>query len=522
MYINNACRILLYTTDNSFMKAVTLIFPHQLYKHHPAILKGRDCILLEESLYFKQYPFHKQKLVLHRASMRFYESYLTDKGFHTTYIESTDQQSDCRELVIQLGKKGIAEIHYTDTTDNWLEKRLEGAAKKEGIQLVKTTTPNFLNQPETLKNYFDQKKTYFQTDFYTLQRKQRKILVDEKLQPVGGKWTYDADNRLKFPKHETVPVYPFPKENVFVKDARKYVSKNFPANYGSLYAPFEIGKPAGPFYPVTFEEAEEWLDRFLSERFEKFGVYEDAIAAKKTILYHSVLTPMLNIGLLDPQQIVDKALATAAKQNIPMNSLEGFLRQIIGWREFIRLIYEREGSKQRTKNYWGFTRKIPKTFWTGDTGIEPIDVVIKKIVQSGYAHHIERLMVLGNFMLLCEFDPDEVYKWFMELFVDAYDWVMVPNVYGMTQFADGGLMTTKPYISGSNYVMKMSDFPKGPWQEIWDGLFWRFMHLHRSFFLQNPRLGMLIHTFDKMSEEKRNNHLQSAEKYLHSLDESNT
>jgi deoxyribodipyrimidine photolyase-related protein len=227
---------------------------------------------------------------------------------------------------------------------------------------------------------------------------------------------------------------------------------------------------------------------------------------------------MLNIGLLTPQEIVDAAIRVGAKKNIPLNSLEGFIRQIVGWREFIRLVYEREGTKQRTTNYWQFKRKIPKTFWTGDTGIAPIDSTIKKILKTGYAHHIERLMVLGNFMLLCEFDPDEVHKWFMEMFIDAYDWVMVPNVYGMTQFADGGLMTTKPYISGSNYLMKMSDYEKGTWQPIWDGLFWRFMHVHRSFFLQNPRIGMLVKTFDKMSEEKRNAHLHAADNYLQSLD----
>ena len=190
----------------------------------------------------------------------------------------------------------------------------------------------------------------------------------------------------------------------------------------------------------------------------------------------------------------------------------------MGWREFIHLVYEREGGKQRTTNYWKFSRKIPEGFWTGNTGIAPIDATIKKILATGYSHHIERLMVLGNFMLLCEFDPDQVYQWFMELFIDAYDWVMVPNVYGMTQFADGGLMTTKPYISGSNYLMKMSDYPKGDWQPIWDGLFWRFMHVHRDFFLKNPRLGMLVKTFDKMSPEKQQLHLNNAEWFLKELD----
>jgi deoxyribodipyrimidine photolyase-related protein len=226
---------------------------------------------------------------------------------------------------------------------------------------------------------------------------------------------------------------------------------------------------------------------------------------------------MLNVGLLTPQYIIDEALLYASNHEIPLNSLEGFMRQIVGWREFIRAVYELKGNEERTKNYWGFTRKIPDSFWNGTTGIEPIDSTIKKVLETGYCHHIERLMVLGNFMLLCEFDPDEVYRWFMELFIDAYDWVMVPNVYGMSQFADGGLMATKPYISGSNYVMKMSDYKKGAWQTIWDGLFWRFMHTHRTFFLQNPRLGMLVRTFDKMSDEKKNLHLKNAEEYLFKL-----
>lgn len=234
-------------------------------------------------------------------------------------------------------------------------------------------------------------------------------------------------------------------------------------------------------------------------------------------MHHSVLTPMLNVGLLTPQFVIDEALAFASQHEIPINSLEGFIRQIIGWREFIRAVYQLKGSEERTKNYWGFTRKIPPSFWNGTTGITPIDVTIRKVLDTGYCHHIERLMVLGNFMLLCEFDPDDVYRWFMELFIDAYDWVMVPNVYGMSQFADGGLMSTKPYISGSNYLMKMSDYPKGDWQVTWDGLFWRFMQTHRDFFLQNPRLGMLVRSFDAMPDAKRQGHLKHAEQFLGGL-----
>lgn len=491
------------------MNTVTLIFPHQLFKEHPAIVQSGEVYIIEENLFFRQYKFHQQKLVLHRASMKTYAGYLTRNKIKVKYIEAINDLSDVRKLIPYLQQQKITTIHFADVADNWLRKRIVNSCKSSGIYYVEHASPNFLNSIEGVKAYFDKKKTYFQTGFYTEQRKKRNILLDASGGPEGGQWTYDADNRMKFPKKEKLPVITFEKENEAVKEAKNYVAKNFAVNYGSTER---------FIYPTDFAAAEKWLEVFLKDRFEKFGIYEDAIVAKAHFLHHSVLSPMLNIGLLQPDQIIKKAIVAAAKYNVPLNSLEGFIRQILGWREFIRIVYEREGSIQRTKNYWGFTRKIPESFWTGDTGILPIDNVTKKVLQTGYCHHIERLMVIGNFMLLCEFDPNEVYRWFMELFADAYDWVMVPNVYGMTQFADGGLMTTKPYISGSNYLLKMSDYEKGAWTGIWDGLFWRFMHVHRSFFLKNPRLGMLVKTFDKMPQEKQHHHLSLAEKYLLQLD----
>jgi deoxyribodipyrimidine photolyase-related protein len=489
--------------------AVTVIFPHQLFKNHPALQKGRTVYLAEEWLYFRQYNFHKQKLVLLRASMKFYENWLQQNEYAVNYIETAEKENDCSQLVAALTKQKITDIHIAALADYWLLKRMQQACVKNKITLHIYNSPNFLNAPQSVADYFSKKKTYFQTDFYTWQRKQRNILLEADGKPLGGKWTFDADNRQKFPKKEKAPALELPKENNYVVEARQYVQQHFSQNYGAVNNPC--------LFVVTFADAEKWLDDFLKNRFQKFGIYEDAIVAKESVLHHSVLTPMLNIGLLNPQQIIDKALTAATNYNIPLNSLEGFIRQVMGWREFIHIVYEREGSKQRTTNYWKFKRKIPATFWKGETGIEPIDITIKKVLQTGYCHHIERLMVLGNFMLLCEFDPDEVYRWFMELFIDGCDWVMVPNVYGMTQFADGGLMTTKPYISGSNYLMKMSDYEKGDWQPIWDGLFWRFMHVHRSFFLKNPRLGMLVNTFDKMTTDKQQLHLNNAEQFLRSL-----
>ncbi len=492
------------------MKSATIIFPHQLYSANPATEKGRIVFLVEEYLYFRQYKFHKQKLVLHRASMKRYEELLNKVKVEVKYIESAEKISDIRLLIPHLKKEGFEEIHYTDTTDYWLQKRINNACRKAGLKATSYPTPNFLNQLKDVDEYFNKKNTYFQTDFYIQQRKQRRLLLDKHDKPIGGKWTFDAENRLKLPKHEKLPLINYAKENSYIQEAKDYVEQNFPTNYGNTN---------NFIYATNAEEAEKWLDDFLESRLAKFGIYEDAMVKKESFLFHSVLTPYLNIGLLNPQQIVDKTLSATEKNNIPINSLEGFIRQVVGWREFIRIVYEREGRKQRTTNYWNFKRKIPTAFWTGETGIHPMDTVIKRVLQTGYSHHIERLMVLGNFMLLCEFDPDEVYKWFMEMYIDSYDWVMVPNTYGMTQFADGGLMTTKPYISGSNYLLKMGDWEKGDWQPIWDGLFWRFMHVHREFFKSNPRISMLVNMFDKMTPEKRNTHLKNAEEYLASLDQ---
>lgn len=488
---------------------IGILFPHQLFEKNVLIRKCETIYLVEEFLFFKQYNFHKQKIAFHRASMKFYESYLQSNNVNVVYIDSFNELADVRKLVPHLKSIGIQTIEYIDTTDIWLEKRINIASKSCDLKLKKNLSPLFLNTSEEIEFYFSDKKRMFQTDFYKHQRQIRNLLLEKNGKPLGGKWTYDDENRLKYPKGKIPPKIGFLKPNLFYSEAKSYVEEYFPNNYGKLNEEF--------IYPSTFSESKLWLQEFFKTRFQEFGAYEDSIVQCQNVLHHSVLTPMLNVGLLSPQFILDEALQVTVNQEIPLNSVEGFVRQIIGWREFIRAVYELKGSEERTKNYWGFTRKIPKSFWNATTGIEPIDITIKKVLETGYCHHIERLMVLGNFMLLCEFDPDEVYRWFMELFIDSYDWVMVPNVYGMSQFADGGLMATKPYISGSNYLMKMSDYKKGEWQAVWDGLFWRFMHTHRNFFLQNPRLGMLINTFDKMPEEKQKSHLNNANKFLKSL-----
>lgn len=486
-----------------------ILFPHQLFELNPLIEKADTIYLIEEWLYFKQFNFHQQKIFFHRASMKAYQSHLLTLNIKVEYIDSFNDLSDVRNLIPHLKSIGVEGFAYIDTTDQWLEQRMQKACEQHGVTAHKNLSPLFLMSTEENANYFSGRKRMFQTDFYKNQRQQRNILMDTDKIPMGGKWTFDEENRLKYPKGKTPPPVHFLASNQLHEEAAQYVRQYFPDNYGNLNPQF--------IYPTNFAESKQWLKTFFATRFADFGAYEDSIVTKEIFLHHGVLTPMLNVGLLTPQYVIDEALTYASAHDIPINSLEGFIRQILGWREFIRAVYELKGNEERTRNYWGFTRKIPASFWNGTTGIEPIDSTIKKILETGYCHHIERLMVLGNFMLLCEFDPNEVYRWFMEMFIDAYDWVMVPNVYGMSQFADGGLMSTKPYISGSNYLMKMSDYPKGDWQAVWDGLFWRFMHVHRDFFLRNPRLGMLVKTFDKMPEQKRQLHVDNADRYLDSL-----
>lgn len=478
---------------------VLLIFPHQLFESNRVLGRGKHVLLVEDPLYFSQYKFHKQKLILHRASMRMHAAFLKTARLDVHYLEL--DRAPTMAAVIEYARQLQPErVHLIDPVDDWLDRRVAREAKKAEMRLLRHDTPMFLTSQAELAEYFEGRRM-FMASFYAEQRKRLDILMKEG-KPVGGKWSFDTENRKKLPRgFEPVPLWQ-PRENELVQEATKYVEARFANNPGSAAA-FK--------YPVTYKDARRWLQDFVDTRLPNFGDYQDAISTRDSALFHSVLTPMLNIGLLTPREVLDAVLGA---DNIPLNSLEGFVRQIIGWREFVRAAYVLKGRKQRTRNFWNHDRALPSAFWDASTGIDPIDTVIGRLLEHAYAHHIERLMILGNFMQLCGFRPDDVYRWFMELFIDAYDWVMVPNVYGMALYADGGLISTKPYIAGSNYVRKMSDFKPGPWCEVWDGLFWAFIDQHRRFFEANPRIGPLVTQLDRMPREKHRQHLARARQFL--------
>ncbi len=496
------------------MISAALVFPNQLFVEHP--LLRESCVkvlLIEDTLFFGDsvYPlsFHKQKLAYHRATMAAFQDHLHAQGEKTEYIEYADPESGLRHLCTRLSREGIERLIVAELNDFMLNKRLELAVRRTDLDLLVLPSPAFINSSDENTVWRQSKKRWFMADFYQWQRKRLGILVDGQA-PVGGRWSLDEDNRKKLPRAaiENLPVLPVIQRDAAITRAIDSVETDFPNNPGSLDR---------WFYPITHADAQAWLDTFLVERFASFGPYEDAMAAGHNWIHHSVLTPMLNSGLLTPTQIVDQALAVAQRDCIPLNSLEGFIRQIIGWREFMRATYDDLGVTMRTTNHWQHHRPMPEQFYSATTGIDPVDDVIGRVLDTGYCHHIERLMILGGFMFLCEIDPDAIYTWFMEMFVDSYDWVMVPNVYAMSQHADGGLITTKPYFSGSNYVLKMSNYKKGEWSVIWDALFWRWIAKNSAQLAGSPRWAMMVRNAEKMADEKIQAHHSVADTFLASL-----
>ncbi len=477
------------------MNQASLIFSNQLFSNSPVLSKEREVFLVEEKRYFCDFKFHKNKLVLHRSSMKYYENFLLKQGFKVNYITFTD---DYFEI---LRKKNISTLHIIDVVDLELENKL----KSSDFKIIWYNSPAFLTSKESFEEFFKDKKTYSQTSFYIQQRKDLKILVDSKNKPVGGKWSFDPENRKKIPSGIPMPELIKYGENKYITEAKAYIDTHFSDNYGT-YDNF--------IYPIMHKGVQSWLGDFLTNRLNLFGDYEDAILKDEPFLFHSALSYAINTGLITPDEVI-KTTIDFAKENKPaLNSLEGFIRQIIGWREYIKNMYLIKGKDQRNLNFWNHKRQMPSCFYTGQTGIGPVDETIKKLLETGYNHHIERLMILGNFMFICEISPQEIYKWFMEMYIDSYDWVMLPNVFGMSQFADGGLMMTKPYFSSSSYIKKMSDFPSAEWTEIWDALYWRFLYKNREKLEKIPREKLITRHLDIKSDDQIKSYINIAENFL--------
>ena len=490
---------------------IRLLFPNQLYieAFEP---HNQTCILIEHPLFFTEQKFHVQKLMLHAVTMRLFCERLREAG-KTAELISADQCAAEADLITALRsfcQPGDTLVVY-DVVDDRLEQSLNTVAAALALPLVVEESPNFLTDRSALAEYRKLRPNAARmADFYTWQRKRMNVLVLPDGKPVGGVWSLDAENRKRLPKGLAPPE----KETLCYNDHETALlaeaARRFAGNPGAS---------EGFSHPLTPDHAEYELEQFLNERFLSFGEYEDAISENKITLYHSRLSAAINCGLLSPAHVIETALAFAEKHQTPLNSVEGFVRQIIGWREYMRATYVWFGPRMREANSLSHHADLPKGFWDAETGIRPLDGAIRSALATAYTHHIERLMVLGCFLLLNETHPTAVYDWFMALFIDAYDWVMVPNVYAMSQYADEGI-TTKPYLCGSNYILKMSNYPKEGWTEIWDGLYWRFIDRHRDTLAKNQRLGFSVQTYDRLPVERKAELAQAVTRYYSNQDDS--
>ena len=496
------------------MPSCLLVFPNQLFEDHPGLrLKPDRVVLIEDSLFFgdKKYPlnFHRKKLVFHRSAMKQYEAFCRKLGFETTYLEHEEREDSLLKHLQFIQSNlltGSIRLISLDAVDYELNRRLKKHVGELGMRISFLSNPGFINSREENQEFFAERNSWRMIDFYKWQRTRLDVLMNAG-SPLGGKWSFDQDNRKKVPRRliDKIPQDTLLTEGNWDLQACEHITNRYPDNPGLL---------SGGMYPTNHKQAADWLDSFLEQRFHHFGTYEDAIVKGRNTLWHSVLSPLLNTGLLTPDQVLSRCLDYADEHEIPLNSLEGFVRQLIGWREFVRASYEELGSSMRNANYWEHYREIPQAFYRLETGIPPVDDCLRRIEETAYCHHIERLMVLGGFLFLCEVLPNQIYRWFMEMFIDSYDWVMVPNVFSMSQHADGGLITTKPYFSGSSYIRRMSNYPKEDWCTTYDGLYWRWIWKNRKRLVQNPRWSMMCKLAEKMDRKKMETHLQRAEEYL--------
>jgi len=489
---------------------LALVLGNCLFPNHDKLTPDVSTLffMAEDAGLCTHFTYHKHKLVLFLSAMRSHADLLR-ATYDLVYkeLDVLNQELSYEEKLAQTlaSHPEINEMITYDIEDHFFEKRIRAFCKAKGLKLTIVDSPAFINSKADLKAYIDSTKKPFMQVFYKQQRKKLGILMEPNgSSPLNGKWSFDEDNRKKLPKGIAIPDQPKLTATHHTKEVSKLVEELFPNHPGST---------ENFHWATTRVQVLQLLEVFLKERFQNFGPYEDAIHSDEVFIFHSVLSPYINMGLITPTEVTQRALEHYQKYDTHYPSVEGFVRQIIGWREFMRGIYH-EYDEQLNKNYFNHTRKMKPCWYDGSTGVPPLDDAIKKVNQHGYSHHIDRLMVLGNIMLLCELHPDEVYKWFMEMYVDSADWVMAPNVYGMSQFADGGIFATKPYIGGANYIKKMSNYGKGDWEDIVNGLYWRFIEENLETFATNQRMSMMVATLRKMNPDKKEKIFKAANKFI--------
>jgi deoxyribodipyrimidine photolyase-related protein len=473
-------------------------------------LKDRTpVILIESSNYVKQRPYHQQKLVLVWSAMRHFAAELKADGWQVTYEIAEDFSTPLQQWIKE---NKISELRITEPCDRPFQRYI--TSLKLNCKVTFLPDNHFLWSRQEFQDWTKNRKRLLMEDFYREGRKRFNVLMSGK-DPIGGKWNYDKQNRKPPKKSLTTPQRVWFEPDEITQEVIDWVKENQFSNYGAI-TPFQWG--------VTREQALQALDHFITECLPNFGTYQDAMVTEEYTMWHGLLSPYLNLGLLQPIEVINAAEKAYCDRELPLNSVEGFIRQILGWREYMHGLYHYFPDDYSQNNWFGHHRLLPQFFWdASQTKMNCLKQTLTQIEETAYAHHIQRLMILANFALIAGINPQSIESWFHSAFIDAYDWVMQTNVIGMGVFADGGMLASKPYAASANYINKMSDYCGSCYYNKSDRIsakacpfnyfYWDFIARHRDKLKALGRMNLILANLRKVPEEELNKMQELANKF---------
>lgn len=505
------------------METIWIMGDH-LSPTHPGLLGGprKDAVVLfvESRKRGGWLRYHQQKLVLIYSAMRHFAVDLRAAGWQVDYHLLADTPDFLGGLERHVAQFQPSRLLLLEPNDWPTAQAVPAWRERLGRPIELLPNHFFLCGRDEFKRWAAGSKRLLMENHYRRLRREHGILIDAQGEPEGGAWNFDADNRHTHAQWSKERSEPVPKPRREEPDA---ITREVIAEVAREFADHP-GRADGFWLPVDRAGALRWLRQFIEERLEGFGPYEDLMSADDPQLYHSVLSPLLNIGLLTPRECIDAAVAAYRAGRAPLSSVEGFVRQILGWREFVNGVYWLKMPEYVEQNALGATRPLPAWFYTGETDLRCVRSCLRQAIDTAYNHHIQRLMVLGNFVMLADLAPREVLRWFLEMYCDAFDWVMAANVIGMILQADGGFMATKPYVAGSGYISKMSDYcsgcryrpavKTGPQACPFNYLYWAFFDRHAATFERNPRVAMAVRSWRAKSPAEQAAIRESAAAFL--------
>lgn len=508
-------------------KILRLLLGDQLNERHTCFSKVErnvTYVMMEIRQETDYVTHHIQKVVAFFSAMRSFSAVMQKKGHEFIYLKINDvnnEQSLSKNIKKLIENHGFEHFEYQLPDEYRLDEQLKELCEEISISTNAVDTEHFLSKRNDIAEFFQGKKQFLMENFYRKMRKDHDILMDGDA-PEGGKWNFDHENRNKY--KEEVPIPPAYSYKTDVSEVVEDIVKAGIKTIGTI-------DPKNFHWPVDRKQALQFVRYFCRELLPYFGTYQDAMHTEHKFLFHSRISFALNSKLISPKELVGKVIDAweEDKDKINIAQVEGYIRQVIGWREYMRGIYWAKMPEYAEMNYFRHKRKLPDFYWTGKTKMKCMEKSIKQSLSEAYAHHIQRLMVTGNFALLNMTDPDEVDKWYLGIYIDAIEWVEITNTRGMSQFADGGIVGSKPYLASANYMHKMSNYCSnchydhkkkvGEKACPFNSLYWNFYNIHRDKLEKNQRIAMMYRTWDKKQNEEKEELLIQADYYLNHVDD---